>query len=104
MRYGLLGEKLGHSFSKEIHEKLGLYTERKVKEQISPTPTKAPEEEGEEEDSKERPEYNFSDPNYVAGDSEGDDTDEGLIRTSTSTDGGKSDEETDNVVPGEGER
>ena len=25
MRYGLLGEKLGHSFSKEIHEKLGLY-------------------------------------------------------------------------------
>lgn len=88
----------------EFLEKLGLYTERKVKEQISPTPTKAPEEEGEEEDSKERPEYNFSDPNYVAGDSEGDDTDEGLIRTSTSTDGGKSDEETDNVVPGEGER
>lgn len=26
MRYGLLGEKLGHSFSKEIHEKLGLYS------------------------------------------------------------------------------
>lgn len=25
MRYGLLGEKLGHSFSKEIHEKLGRY-------------------------------------------------------------------------------
>ena len=25
MRYGLLGEKLGHSFSKEIHEKMGLY-------------------------------------------------------------------------------
>lgn len=25
MRYGLLGEKLGHSFSKEIHEKLGMY-------------------------------------------------------------------------------
>ena len=26
MRYGLLGEKLGHSFSKEIHEKLGRYS------------------------------------------------------------------------------
>ena len=26
MRYGLLGEKLPHSFSKEIHEKLGRYT------------------------------------------------------------------------------
>ncbi len=26
MRYGLLGEKLPHSFSKEIHEKLGKYT------------------------------------------------------------------------------
>ncbi|MDO5131793.1 MAG: shikimate dehydrogenase [Eubacteriales bacterium] len=26
MRYGLLGKKLGHSFSKEIHEKLGRYT------------------------------------------------------------------------------
>ena len=26
MRYGLLGEKLGHSFSKEIHEKLGKYS------------------------------------------------------------------------------
>ena len=26
MRCGLLGEKLGHSFSKEIHEKLGRYT------------------------------------------------------------------------------
>lgn len=25
MRYGLLGERLGHSFSKEIHEKLGKY-------------------------------------------------------------------------------
>ena len=25
VRYGLLGEKLGHSFSKEIHEKLGRY-------------------------------------------------------------------------------
>ena len=25
MRYGLIGEKLGHSFSKEIHEKLGRY-------------------------------------------------------------------------------
>lgn len=25
MKYGLIGEKLGHSFSKEIHEKLGLY-------------------------------------------------------------------------------
>lgn len=26
MRYGLLGEKLGHSFSKEIHESFGYYT------------------------------------------------------------------------------
>ena len=26
MRCGLLGEKLGHSFSKEIHEKLGRYS------------------------------------------------------------------------------
>ena len=26
MRYGLLGERLGHSFSKEIHEHLGRYT------------------------------------------------------------------------------
>ena len=26
MRCGLLGEKLGHSFSKEIHERLGRYT------------------------------------------------------------------------------
>ena len=26
MRYGLLGEKLGHSFSREIHEKLGRYS------------------------------------------------------------------------------
>ena len=26
MRYGLIGEKLGHSFSKEIHEKLGRYS------------------------------------------------------------------------------
>ena len=25
MRYGLIGEKLGHSFSKEIHELLGDY-------------------------------------------------------------------------------
>ena len=26
MRYGLIGEKLGHSFSKIIHEKLADYT------------------------------------------------------------------------------
>ena len=26
MRYGLIGEKLGHSFSKEIHESLADYT------------------------------------------------------------------------------
>ena len=26
MRYGLIGEKLGHSFSKEIHEKIADYT------------------------------------------------------------------------------
>ena len=26
MKYGLIGEKLGHSFSKEIHEMLGYYT------------------------------------------------------------------------------
>ena len=26
MRYGLLGEKLGHSFSKEIHNSLGEYS------------------------------------------------------------------------------
>ena len=26
MQYGLIGEKLGHSFSKEIHEKLGRYS------------------------------------------------------------------------------
>ena len=26
MKYGLIGEKLGHSFSKEIHEKLGRYS------------------------------------------------------------------------------
>ena len=25
MDYGLIGERLGHSFSKEIHEKLGYY-------------------------------------------------------------------------------
>ena len=25
MRYGLIGEKLKHSFSKEIHEKIGKY-------------------------------------------------------------------------------
>ena len=25
MKYGLIGEKLGHSFSKEIHGKLGRY-------------------------------------------------------------------------------
>ena len=25
MRYGLIGEKLGHSFSREIHAKLGRY-------------------------------------------------------------------------------
>ena len=25
MKYGLIGEKLGHSFSKEIHEALGYY-------------------------------------------------------------------------------
>ena len=88
----------------EFLEKLGLYTERKVREQVSPTPTKAPEEEGEQEDSKDRPVYNISDPNSTAGDSEGDQTDEGLVRTSTSTDGGKSEEEVDNTVPGEGER
>ena len=26
MQYGLIGEKLGHSFSREIHESLGLYS------------------------------------------------------------------------------
>ena len=26
MRYGLIGEKLGHSFSKEIHERIADYT------------------------------------------------------------------------------
>ena len=26
MRYGLIGEKLGHSFSKDIHERLSDYT------------------------------------------------------------------------------
>ncbi|MBQ3301241.1 MAG: shikimate dehydrogenase, partial [Eggerthellaceae bacterium] len=26
MRYGLIGEKLGHSYSPEIHEALGLYS------------------------------------------------------------------------------
>ena len=26
MKYGLIGEKLGHSFSKEIHEKIGKYS------------------------------------------------------------------------------
>ena len=25
MQYGLIGEKLGHSYSKEIHEKIGRY-------------------------------------------------------------------------------
>ena len=25
MKYGLIGEKLGHSFSKEIHEMIGYY-------------------------------------------------------------------------------
>ena len=35
MRYGLLGEKLGHSFSKEIHEKLGLYTYELI--ELTPT-------------------------------------------------------------------
>ena len=25
MKYGLIGEKLGHSFSKEIHERIGNY-------------------------------------------------------------------------------
>ena len=25
MKYGLIGEKLGHSFSKEIHERIGKY-------------------------------------------------------------------------------
>ena len=28
MKYGLIGEKLGHSFSREIHEKLGRYAYR----------------------------------------------------------------------------
>ena len=26
MRYGLIGEKLGHSFSKDIHERIADYT------------------------------------------------------------------------------
>ena len=26
MKYGLIGEKLGHSFSKEIHEMIGYYS------------------------------------------------------------------------------
>ncbi|MBR6451432.1 MAG: shikimate dehydrogenase, partial [Lachnospiraceae bacterium] len=26
MKYGLIGEKLGHSYSKGIHERIGLYS------------------------------------------------------------------------------
>ncbi len=81
----------------EFLEKLGLYSERKTKEKISPTPSPAPERDSEDEPAiEERKHYNFSDPNYVPADNEESDASEGITTVSTSTAKGNPTETDDN--------
>ncbi|MCR5431529.1 MAG: hypothetical protein K6E95_03115, partial [Lachnospiraceae bacterium] len=67
----------------EFLEKLGLYSERKVREKVSPTPTPAPVEGEPEDEAEERKVYNFTDPSSESGDEIGEETDEGSEDTSS---------------------
>ncbi len=90
----------GYSYTYiEFLEKLGLYTERKVREKVTPTPSPAPTEDKDEEETteEERKVYNFGDPNYTPAD-ETEETEETeydqpeIIRTSTQGGEGQSEE------------
>lgn len=86
----------------EFLEKLGLYTERKVKEKVTPTPTKAPEE-GEPDDTQaERTVIRVNDTTPEEGDTSGEGTKGDAIRTSTQT-GGEAEGEAVKTDPQEGE-